>query len=139
MFVRLLYCTLSMCRKCCSFFQSHRSMETQIRGSSGLIRPCSRKLDHTDSLLVVPFSQAARTQKRLFENEPQPRPKELGESFTLTRTLQLGTQGRQHSLCQCGSVGKAEQSQTVTSAVTISGCEVLLPYFPPTASTSMHT
>ena len=36
-------------------------------------------------------------------------------------------------------MSKAEQSQTVTSAVTISGSEVLLPYFPSMVSTSFHT
>lgn len=83
-----------------------------------------RKLDHNDNLLIIRSSQAAWTQKRLFKNKP--RPKEFGESFALMTAFQLGTQGRQPSLCQCGSVGKAEQSQTVTSAVTISGSEVLL-------------
>ncbi|KAK1878160.1 Isoflavone reductase [Dissostichus eleginoides] len=51
-----------------------------------------RKLFHTDSLLVIRSSQAAQTQKRLFENKP--RPKEFGESFDLMTALQPGTQGK---------------------------------------------
>lgn len=90
-------------------------------------------------VIMVTHSAAARTQKKLFQHNLHPRPKEFGASFTLTRALQLGTQGRQPSLCQCGSMGKAEQSQTVTSAVTISGCDVSLAYFPPIASTSFYT
>lgn len=91
-------------------------MKAWIRSLVCLIwlRPRGEKWDQLDSLLVISASQ----------------PKEKDNKCSLQQiedNLQFG---------QCGS--EAEQSQTVASAVMISGCVVQLPYFPPPLSPSLN-